>query len=582
MGRRHLGELRREPNLLYAIQMKSRPLAFAALALAIAGSSQVHGALASPTESERDGLERAIQKALDRSQFTEASRLANLTLDQQPRSPEGHLLNALAYEGLAAQDAAFIDLAAMGYRRVLALHPGHAFSARRLARLELLRGSPQAAWRTLGDALAENPSDPHLLLEAATAAYLAGDPGAALDLVFGSDGPLTPVHLRLVALSAAAVGEFELSDEAVAGLAATDGQAATQIAPRLAFWRSVYASAGEELLQEPLASSAATAPPVKPTPKMVVVEVVIISTEESETDARGINLLNGLALQLGEFGRPALQAQWRSSPDPFGPNGQASSPVVMSGSISIPAITYSLNIVNAGRTRSKVLARPSLVVTDGEKSSFFSGLQIQAATSDGGALGQGPLLIERDIGMSLEVTPRIQSGSIRMTIVAERTYLRAPSSSVEFSYRLETTKTRLNATVEMEIGQTLVLSGLTEREESEQTHGLPGIERVPGVRRIFSRDVRTVFEKSVVVLLTPKAPDFIAAAPPGEIDRQAQWLRARQPDRFQKYGKWRHAVNRLGDTLPREFRSRDINLEAWPLEDAIKAQLPKAVRELVP
>jgi len=58
--------------------------------------------------------------------------------------------------------------------------------------------------------------------------------------------------------------------------------------------------------------------------------------------------------------------------------------------------------------------------------------------------------IDKEIGVKLEVTPDVlPNDMLKLRVFAERTFLTQPSRSVEFQYRLDTTKTSVNATVAM-------------------------------------------------------------------------------------------------------------------------------------
>ena len=59
------------------------------------------------------------------------------------------------------------------------------------------------------------------------------------------------------------------------------------------------------------------------------------------------------------------------------------------------------------------------------------------------------------------------------SIAAERTFLIDPKKSVLYEYRLDTTKTNVQANVVLNIGETLILGGLTEQQDTETLDGVP-------------------------------------------------------------------------------------------------------------
>ena len=245
---------------------------------------------------------------------------------------------------------------------------------------------------------------------------------------------------------------------------------------------------------------------------MVVVDVVLIGTQEDVRDSRGVNLLNGLQLQFGDplTGAMGFSLSDRNVKDNLG-NGLSEGTRTITRSISIPAVTYSLNIANSLDADNHVLAKPSLVAQSGQTSEFFSGTEILAAAVSGGS--GDSVSVQKEVGVKLAVTPEVlPNDMIRLHVVAERTFLTDPSNSVVFEFRLDTTKTNVNSTVTMKFGETLVLGGLSERETSKSSDGVPGLKDIPVLNYLFSQRVEREFERSILILLTPRRPNYTRQA----------------------------------------------------------------------
>ena len=105
---------------------------------------------------------------------------------------------------------------------------------------------------------------------------------------------------------------------------------------------------------------------------MVLVDVVMVRTEDTITATRGVNLLNALNLQFGSASAAAFS---RIRTD----TANAASTTVLTKTITVPALTYSLNIANANSNLNEVLARPTLAALENMKSEFFSGSSLNAA-----------------------------------------------------------------------------------------------------------------------------------------------------------------------------------------------------------
>ena len=237
--------------------------------------------------------------------------------------------------------------------------------------------------------------------------------------------------------------------------------------------------------------------------RMVMVDVVIIGSTEDIRKRSGLNLLNGLNLQFGNtLDGVAAFSQGRSrSVDRFESTNDTASRTIIRA-LTIPAINYSLNIINSSDSNSKILAKPSLIALSGQQSTFFSGVTINGAATSGNG---DPVQIEKEIGVSLSITPIfLTDQKVFLKVVAERTFLMDPSSSVKYDFRLDTTKTTVNSSVVLEIGKTLILGGLTEQQDANSLDGVPVLRDIPVARLLFSEKDDRKYKKTITILITPK------------------------------------------------------------------------------
>lgn len=237
--------------------------------------------------------------------------------------------------------------------------------------------------------------------------------------------------------------------------------------------------------------------------RMVIVDVVIIGSTEDVRKRSGINILDGLSFQFGdvEDAEDAFSRIDTISTDTFDTTNNTQTNTVVKA-LTIPAIEYSLNIINSRDNDSKILAKPSLIALAGEESTFFSGVTINGAATSGTG---DSVSIEEEIGVSLSVTPDfISDTKVYLSIAAERTFLIDPKKSVLYEYRLDTTKTNVQANVVLNIGETLILGGLTEQQDTETLDGVPGLSKVPLVKLFFAEDIKRNYKKTITILLTPR------------------------------------------------------------------------------
>jgi len=320
---------------------------------------------------------------------------------------------------------------------------------------------------------------------------------------------------------------------------------------------------------------------------MVVVDVVIIRTQEDVSSNRGLNLLSGLELQ---FGNPLTNLSGFS----FGTNkindktaaDNDTETTTLSSLISIPAVNYSLNIFNTLDSRNEILASPSLVALANEKSEFFSGVDVVAAAVSGG--DGSSISVNKKIGVKLGVTPEFLPGNkIKLEVEAERTFLTSPSSSVQFEFRLDTSNTNVNANVVMEFGETLILSGLSEKETENTRDAVPLLGDIPVMQYLFSNEAKRDFRKSVLIMLTPRRAKYVNRDPEErrktemmltDFERSLSTFESRNKNWFVPPSTTSEIMQVMQtNSLFNEFKTGDFQLENWNSRNTHEKRLNQAV-----
>ena len=298
-------------------------------------------------------------------------------------------------------------------------------------------------------------------------------------------------------------------------------------------------------------------------PRMLLVDVVLLSTQEMASTSKGVNLLNALTLQLG-----SLAGNVAAFSRVFSGNDQGSSTTI-TRAVTVPALSYSLNIANANSSVNEVLARPTLAAIEGLPSEFFSGVNLSAgvvSTSQQGGTTIVPL--DKRFGIKLAVTPNfLPGGRVRLKVDAQRTSLNASAENPRAAYQIEIGETTANANVVMRLGDTLVLSGLSEKSSSSTRDGVPGLQDTPGLQYLFSNKKTNNIQRSVLILVTPRAPVQTHDAAAKEADPMAARMQALR----QQFGfaggspsNVEAIMNQLNtNELFREFRQGDVAMERW-------------------
>jgi Tfp pilus assembly protein PilF len=566
---------------------------------------------------------RAVLKALEAvgaQKMAEGSRQLNVALQLDPSNSYLQLLNAFVYHLQAQQgDTSRYALAEQGYLLAVKFDASNWVAHYLLGMLYFEQRNFAGAQREMAEVLLSVGEDAEVLLRLVAAAYYAGDPVTAAVALerLRATGPQEPETLRLSALISAAINQPDRAAHWLTLYEATSpGAAVLQRAKdRVRQWAAVHrpqvVEAGAMLrTQAPFVPGAQPADsrwpsgmpntgyqttpdtrlsgPGDPNAKrMVLVDVVIIRAQDELSTRKGVNLLSALTLQFGSAGGPAYG---KTSSVSISEAGFNTSSTAVTRAITIPALAYSLNIVNASANVTDVLAQPTLAALEGVPSEFFSGTLLNAAVVSGSALGGSSVQLEKEIGVKLRILPTfLPDNKIRLNVEAQRTFLQPPSQDVSFTYKLEMSKLMVNANVVMEFGETLVLGGLSEKETINARDGVPVLQDVPVLQYLFSSRNENSFRRSVLLLITPRPPQYTyrsdaalaaeaAAGGAGRAGNSMQELRARYGDWFKPYNNLAPVFNLLNQSsLYREFRTGDVTLEKWDRQERLLDRLRQAL-----
>ncbi|MDR3527281.1 MAG: hypothetical protein P4L57_08355 [Rhizomicrobium sp.] len=425
----------------------------------------------------------------------------NRALKVDPRDPLLNFLNGFAYESGAGGAGERQDLSRIGYRLALQFDPNFWPATLQLGNQALRSGDGAQAKQLFASAAMQAPERAAPFYGLAAASYSTADLAtarAALERATSLEAPNTPDRLRITALVRAATGDAAGAHVMLASLSAAHDPAA-------AFTASRIDTLGRNYVQLAAASEAASPPPPPPAPvltseakRMANIDVIIIQRVEDTTDTRGVNLLSGLSMQ---FGSTLINVNAAKTTD-LGAVTSDSKTISRALSLTVPAVTYSLNIANASDSFSRIQARPTLLAFDGQTSKFFNGDEITYTA--GGTLSSTSY--SKEVGLTLEVTPAF--GAHDMVNLKVHTELSdfAPNSASTFKEALQITKTTTNVSAAMTYGQTLVVSGGTSTIESHSASGVPVLRDIPLVQNLFATASKNSREASLVVLLTLRRP----------------------------------------------------------------------------
>ncbi|MDD3435969.1 MAG: pilus assembly protein N-terminal domain-containing protein, partial [Candidatus Gastranaerophilales bacterium] len=151
----------------------------------------------------------------------------------------------------------------------------------------------------------------------------------------------------------------------------------------------------------------------------------------------------------------------------------------------------------------RILAEPKLLAIDGQPGSFNVGQEIPYPASVG--LSSTTSYSFKNTGVILNFTPTILEKSNRVILK-----LSPEVSEIDESYKSGVAgvpgfKTRkVDTTVELADGETLVIAGLLSHSTSSSNTQVPGIGDIPVIGFLFSNFSRTKKETELVIFITPK------------------------------------------------------------------------------
>jgi general secretion pathway protein D len=168
-------------------------------------------------------------------------------------------------------------------------------------------------------------------------------------------------------------------------------------------------------------------------------------------------------------------------------------------------------IETSGNT--KVLSAPSLVVMNNQQAKiqvgdqvpvnqtyFAPGLGTGTGTDTGGinTLGQ---VEYKDTGVILQVRPRVNPGGLVYLTLNQ--IVSKPGVKDEFG-NFPIQKRQLQTQIAVQSGQTVLLGGLIQQDEGNTDTGIPGLNRIPLIGRLFGTTNRHRNRTELIVLITPR------------------------------------------------------------------------------
>jgi len=188
----------------------------------------------------------------------------------------------------------------------------------------------------------------------------------------------------------------------------------------------------------------------------------------------------------------------------------------------VPGFSYALQALNgdvrfvlnalAEESNLSVLSSPSLLVLNNQEAKIQVGDEVpvatqqQQATSGGTGPDNIPNIINsiqyRETGVLLTVKPRVNvSGLVTMDVKQEVSRVPAVNNQNELTPRIQTRK--INSTVSVQSGDTIILGGLIRDGRDRTEAGIPFLHKVPVLGALFG--TKGDSQARTELLITPRA-----------------------------------------------------------------------------
>ena len=152
----------------------------------------------------------------------------------------------------------------------------------------------------------------------------------------------------------------------------------------------------------------------------------------------------------------------------------------------------------------KLMRQTALIAVNGSEATFSGGGEVNIPVDSALAVG----LRQISFGTQVRVRPRYdrESGRIELTVHAEVSDLTSDRGT-GVPGRVTST---LDSVVNLELGQSLVLAGLTATSEAESTTGLPGLSQIPILGLLFGAHQSRREHTENLVFIVPSVVDAVS------------------------------------------------------------------------
>src|SRR5262249_17873138 len=159
-------------------------------------------------------------------------------------------------------------------------------------------------------------------------------------------------------------------------------------------------------------------------------------------------------------------------------------------------------------TEVKILSTPSVVVIDNQFATLQVGDQIPITTRQAVSVDvpTAPIVNNidyRNTGVILRVAPRINAnGNVLMDVEQEISAVAQTPTATTLTPTVS--QRRVRSSISVTSGQTVLLAGLVNERQDRSRNGLPGLDNVPGLGTLFSRNTGSLQRTELIIFIRPQ------------------------------------------------------------------------------
>jgi pilus assembly protein CpaC len=266
-----------------------------------------------------------------------------------------------------------------------------------------------------------------------------------------------------------------------------------------------------------------------PIDKQILLRVKFAELNRSRELQYGVNLL-GIAGQTqisggtGQFSATSLTGQSSITGGTASSGGNVTtgtSALSITKALQLFAFNPNLNLgafVQALQQESilEILTEPNLVATNGKEATFLVGGEFPVPILQGGANSGAVTIQFREFGIKLIFTPLITANkTIKMHLKQEVSTLDFADGVTISGFTIPALATRRAETdVELSEGQSFVIAGLVDNQETESFSKIPILSSLPIFGALFKSKDEKKTRTDLVVLVTPEITEPLGATDP--------------------------------------------------------------------